>query len=284
MISRNIFLSVIVSAMFCSGILFCSPKLFAEDSRVMYEYEHLLRVHPNLNEIFVDAEKSIISRKRMEATIEGDRHLLALVVYEHRPGINMARQGEIFCNAALSKKIDNRVFSDLKEIVDGGTLVARYLTSKHTSNTYMREVESTNVQTRDGWNAQVCRVHYDSIKKYYPIPNSEQVALAKYSVAKEQYYQGNMQSSIKHFLSLQDNPNYLANALVYLSVILDKQDSVLAELFRNKFIDFDSVSDVDAIIEYLQWSQIKKHTTQLDAAIARCFQLREGCYDLSPDE
>jgi hypothetical protein len=112
------------------------------------------------------------------------------------------------------------------------------------------------------------------------LPDQTTVRAATYQLGKQLFAAGRTGEALERFKSLKLDANLYPNALLYIVVILDKQNRAIADALRNDYVDLSKVTDVDALAAYVQFSVTRKLLKEARAGELRCVVLGSRCYEV----
>ncbi|MGV8917990.1 MAG: hypothetical protein ACOH2R_09375 [Pseudomonas sp.] len=233
---------------------------------------------PELRAVFAGSDVNARSPVRAESstTVNGARH--AVVLFESTLKIGV---GQAFCHAALGDEERSAWLTQLQGIPNSDAPVAEILATERTVTSAMRHVEYHSLNSPAGWESGVCVVKLSDLNSIYPpLPDQERVRAATYQLGKQLYAAGHTQEALDRFKSLKLDSKIYANALLYLVVILDKENQSIADALRNDFVDLSKATDVDALGTYVQFSVTQKLLKEARAGELRCVELGSHCYQV----
>jgi hypothetical protein len=271
-----------VKALVMLGALFLmavAPAFAFADAQS--ELRQFIQGTSELRAVFGGSAMNAISPLRAEssATLGNSRH--AIVLFESTLKIGI---GEIYCHAALGGLERIAWLSQLEGMPNSDGRVAEMLATERSVKSTMRNVEYHSLKSPPGWESGVCVVKLSDLNSTYPeLPDQTMVRAATYQLGKQLFAAGRAGEALDRFKSLKLDSKIYPNALLYIVVILDKENRVIADALRNDYVDLSKVTDVDALGTYVQFSVTRKLLKEAHAGELRCVVLGSQCYDVPVD-
>jgi hypothetical protein len=110
------------------------------------------------------------------------------------------------------------------------------------------------------------------------------VRAATYRLGTQLFAAGRTGEALERFKSLKLDLNIYPNALLYIVAILDKDNQRIVDALRNDHVQLSKVTDLDALVAYVQSSVARKRLTDARAAGVRCIELGTRCYQEPVDQ
>lgn len=256
-----------------------APAFAGADARS--ELRQFIQDSPELRAVFGGSAVSAVSPVRAEssATIGSARH--AVVLFESTLKIGI---GETFCHAALGGVERTAWLSQLEGIPNSDSRVAEVLATERSVKSTLRHVEYHSLKSPPGWESGVCVVKLSDLNSTYPqLPDQTMVRAATYQLGKQLFAAGRTNEALDRFKSLKLDSKIYPNALLYIVVILDKENRAIADALRNDYVDLSKVTDVDALGTYVQFSVTRNLLKDARAGELRCVVLGSRCYEIPVD-
>jgi hypothetical protein len=231
-----------------------------------------------LRAVFGGSAVNAVSPLRAEssATVGNSRHAVVLFESTLKFGI-----GEIFCHAALDGTERVTWRSQLEGLPNSDRSVGEMLATERSVTSTMRNVEYHSLKSPPGWESGVCVVKLSDLNSTYPeLPDQTMVRAATYQLGKQLFAAGRTGEALDRFKSLKLDSKIYPNALLYIVVILDKENRAIADALRNDYVDLSKVTDVDALGTYVQFSVTRKLLKEARAGELRCVVLGSRCYEV----
>lgn len=245
------------------------------------QLRQLIQATPELHAVFGDSAVNTVSLLRAEssATVGSARHAVVLFKSTHQSDI-----GQLYCHAALGGPERIAWLSQLKDIPNSDGRVAEVLVTERSVKSSMRHVEYHSLKSPSGWESGVCAVKLFELSSVFPeLPDQAMVRAAVYRLGKQLFTAGRTREALERFKSLKLDLKTYPNALLYIVVILDKENQVIADALRNGHVDLSNVTDADALAAYVQSSVARKLLKDARAAGLRCVELGRRCYEAPVD-
>ncbi|MGY3170856.1 hypothetical protein ACVWYU_000229 [Pseudomonas sp. TE12234] len=245
------------------------------------ELRQFIQDTPELRAVFGGSAVDAISPLRAEiSTTRGSaRH--AVVLFESTLKIGI---GEAFCHAALGGADRIAWLSQLEGMPNSDGRVAEVLATERSVKSTMRNVEYHSLNSPSGWESGVCVVKLSDLNSTYPeLPDQAMVRAATYQLGKQLFAAGRTGEALDRFKSLKLDSKIYPNALLYIVVILDKENPAIADALRNDYVDLSKVTDVDALGTYVQFCVTRKLLKEARAGEFRCVVLGSRCYKVPAD-
>lgn len=245
------------------------------------ELRQLIQAAPELRAVFGGSAVDAVSPLRAESsvTVDSARHAVVLFKSTLQSGI-----GQPFCYAALGGSERVAWLSQLKGMPNSDGQVAEVLTTERSVKSTMRHVEYHSLKSPSGWESGVCVVKQSDLSSTYPeLPDQAMVRAAIYRLGRQLFAAGRTGEALERFKSLKLDLKIYPNALLYIVVILDKENQAIADALRNDYVDLSKVTDADALSAYVQSSVARKLLKDARAAGLRCVELGSRCYEVPVD-
>lgn len=245
------------------------------------QLRQFIQAEPELRAVFGGSAVNAVSPLRAEssATVGSARHAVVLFKSTLQSGI-----GQTFCHAALGGSERIAWLSQLTGMPDSDRQVAEVLATERSVKSTMRHVEYHSLKSPSGWESGVCVVKLSDLSSTYPqLPDQGMVRAATYRLGTQLFAAGRTSEALERFKSLKQDLNIYPNALLYIVVILDKENQAIADALRNDHVDLSKVTDANALVAYVQSSVARKRAKDARAAGRRCVELKTQC-DQNPDD